>query len=119
MDVHVGRDRVDHSEEQLLLTFRGASAEPQCMATDNDRGNRFAAPGYLQTRLFIVSRFRRMLPLDMKSGLRIRISMRLSRFISEVLQRVLDVLQVDFAPRAPSSSSACILFNTHQVGRPE
>jgi hypothetical protein len=36
------------------------------MATDN-RGNRFAAPGYLQARLFIVSGFRRMmLRLDEK-----------------------------------------------------
>jgi hypothetical protein len=32
------------------------------MATDN-RGNRVAAPGYLQARMFIVSGFRRMMPL--------------------------------------------------------
>jgi hypothetical protein len=39
-------------------------------------------------------------------------------FSSKMLQRVLNVLHVDFAPRAPSSS-ACILFNKHRGGRQE
>jgi hypothetical protein len=41
-----------------------------------------------------------------------------STISSKVLQRVLNVLHVDYAPRAPSSS-ACILFNKHRADRQE
>ena len=37
---------------------------------------------------------------------------------TKILQRVLNVLHVDFAPR-PASSNACILFNKHRADRPE
>ena len=39
-------------------------------------------------------------------------------FSSKILQRVLNVLHVDFAPR-PASSNACILFNKHRADRLE
>ena len=85
------------------------------MATDT-RANQLAAPDYLYIRLFIVSMFVRNHICEPKSVGTQRFGC--VKAIKKTLQRLIRLLYVDFAPRAPSSN-ACIFSINLRAGRQE
>ena len=85
------------------------------MATDT-RANRLAAPDYIYIRLVIASMFVRNHICEPKSAVTQRFGC--VKAIKKTLQRLIRLLYVDFAPRAPSSS-ACIFSINLRAGRQE
>jgi hypothetical protein len=86
------------------------------MATDT-RANRLTAPDYIYIRLFIVSMFVRNHICEPKSVGTQRFGC-VKAIKKKALQRLIRLLYVDFAPRAPSSS-ACIFSINLRADRQE